>query len=103
MVEKTCKFCGVKFEAKRVTAEFCSDNHRVQWNKKKLPTKIEKEETVSLSNFKEDMKKIGFTDKQLEDIAKNSMPKGLSLTEQIQWKIDRKNKSNGTNEQLPNQ
>lgn len=37
MVEKTCKFCGKKFEAKRVTAEFCSDNHRVQWNNAKKP------------------------------------------------------------------
>lgn len=45
MVQKTCKFCGKIFEAKRITAEFCSDNHRVQWNKKKIPPK------GSLSNF----------------------------------------------------
>lgn len=26
---KKCAYCGVEFEAKRETAKFCSDNHRV--------------------------------------------------------------------------
>ena len=37
-MEKNCKFCTKKFEAKRSTADFCSTNCRVKWNNKKAKT-----------------------------------------------------------------
>lgn len=31
-VTATCKYCGIEFEAERVTAEFCTDRHRVEYS-----------------------------------------------------------------------
>lgn len=31
-ITATCKYCGIKFEAERITAQFCTDRHRVEYS-----------------------------------------------------------------------
>lgn len=31
-ITATCKYCGIEFQAERVTAQFCIDRHRVEYS-----------------------------------------------------------------------
>lgn len=61
---KKCLYCDNEFEAKKDTAKFCSVSHRVMWNRKNKPYKIEvskfeKEDLLSaILSIKEDNKII---------------------------------------------
>jgi hypothetical protein len=90
MVKKSenCLYCGEKMDSKTAKKKFCSDQHRVYYNREKnsgttitdltQPTKIIEpvKPTGSL--------KTNFT---IDTTPKKQMPPGLTLNQQLEWRI----------------
>lgn len=79
---KNCLVCGVEFEPKNPKGVYCSTKCRMKGMRKKKafkPLILIGKDAIPVEKLKE-----------IYDapITKKEMPKGLSLNQQIQWKID---------------
>lgn len=82
MIEKrkTCKYCGAEMKSMTAKKQFCSDVHRVYWNRENkqavIVTDLTKPKT---SEFKSPAQPNTTVN------TKKEMPEGLSKTETLKW------------------
>jgi hypothetical protein len=75
-----CKRCGIKIEPKTKRAEFCSPKCKVYWHRENPK--------VTLKNFNKPSEGTTKTHekKAANNESVNTMPKGLTLMEQLEWR-----------------
>ena len=83
--KENCEYCGEKMESKTAKKRFCSDKCRVYFSRESKNAPIIAE-TAKISIKTEKT----INDTKIPQTPKNAkeMPKGLSIMDQIQWKID---------------
>jgi hypothetical protein len=83
--KENCEYCGEKMESKTAKKRFCSEKCRVYYNREanKAPVIAETPKISIKTEKTTNNTKIP----QAPENAKE-MPKGLSIMDQIQWKID---------------
>jgi len=94
MIKKreTCLYCGEKMESETAKKRFCSDKCRVYWKRENSNLKFKKSTQESFDGRKS--QKVFFDEVgqwQEPDkikINKEKMPLGLSLSEQIEWRLN---------------
>lgn len=91
MIQKidNCKYCNQKMESKTAKKRFCSEKCRVYFNREiKNVNTITKAPKISIITEKL-VNNIKTTNVVVKSpINAKEMPKGLSIADQIQWKID---------------
>lgn len=83
--KENCEYCGEKMDSKTAKKRFCSEKCRVYYNREtnKAPF-ITETPKISIKTEKT------VNDTKIQQMPKNAkeMPNGLSIMDQIQWKID---------------
>ncbi len=85
---KKCAYCGNEFEPKKPKAIYCSTKCRTYAHRKKA---IENNKNIGIGTIelpKDYVKftKVGILKKDGTVETLNVMPKGLSITEQLEWR-----------------
>lgn len=93
MIKKreACLYCGGKMESKTAKKKFCSDKCKVYWHRENhTEMKIidANKQTQEIKSITHEPPKTNYTINTVSN--KEGMPKGLSLAEQIEWRMNNK-------------